>query len=246
MVIQPLTLDDLFTRTGVAGTSQKPTVRSWTSNDPTDLGTYGSQLEQAHWNLLGLRAMLPKGADIVNPVENTILASAEATLAAIDRAAVLSNANNQLLAITSAISLPKSQKVTLTSRSGKIPLVITNSLPVEALVRITVSSAKLEFPSGTTYEITLAPSSTTRTDIQVTTRASGAFPLDVAITSSGGGVPVASSRIDVRSTAISGVGLFLSLGAGLFLLVWWGRHIRHRRRARSLVAANEPSQTSGG
>jgi len=246
MVIQPLTLDDLFTRTGVAGTSQKPTVRSWTSNDPTDLGTYGSQLEQAQWNLLGLRAMLPKGADIVNPVENTILASAEATLAAIDRAAVLSNANNQLLAITSAISLPKSQKVTLTSRSGKIPLVITNSLPVEALVRITVNSAKLEFPSGTTYEITLAPSSTTRTDIQVTTRASGAFPLDVVITSSGGGVPVASSRIDVRSTAISGVGLFLSLGAGLFLLVWWARHIRHSRRARALVAANEPSQTPGG
>ena len=246
MVVQPLTLDDLFTRTGVAGTSQKPTVRSWTSNDPTDLGTYGSQLEQAQWNLLGLRTMLPKGTEIVNPIENTILASAEATLTINDRAAVLNNANNQLLAVTSAISLPKSQKVTLTSRSGKIPLVITNSLPVEALVRIIVSSPKLEFPSGTIYEITLAPLSTTRTDIQVTTRASGAFPLDVAITSSGGGVPVASSRIDVRSTAISGVGLVLSLGAGLFLLVWWARHIRHSRRARALVATNEPSQTPGG
>ena len=123
---------------------------------------------------------------------------------------------------------------------------ITNDLPVEALVRITVSSPKLEFPSGKTYEVVLAPSSTTRTDIEVTTRASGAFPLDVAITSSGGGIPVASSRIDVRSTAISGIGLFLSLGAGLFLLVWWARHIRRHRRARSLVAANEPSQTPGG
>ncbi len=246
MVLQPLTLDDLFTRTGVAGTTQKPLVRSWTSNDPTDLGTYGARLEQARWNLLGLRAMLPKGGEIVDPVEATVLASAEATLTTNDRTSVLDAANNQLLAITSAISLPKSQKVTLTSRSGKIPLVITNDLPVEALVRINVSSPKLEFPSGTTYEIVLAPSSTTRTDIEVTTRASGAFPLDVAITSSGGGVLVASSRIDVRSTAISGVGLFLSLGAGLFLLVWWGRHIRHRRRARSLVAANEPSQTPGG
>jgi len=246
LVLQPLTLDDLFTRTGVAGTSQKPTVRSWTSNDPSDLGTYGQQLEQAQWNLLGLRAMLPTAGDIVDPLEATVLASAEATLTTNDRAAVLENANNQLLAITSAISLPKSQKVTLTSRSGKIPLVITNELPVEAFVRITVSSPKLEFPSGTTYEIVLAPSSTTRTDIEVTTRASGAFPLDVAIASSGGGVLVASSRIDVRSTAISGVGLFLSLGAGVFLLVWWARHIRRRRRARSLVAADEPSQTPGG
>jgi len=246
VVLQPLTLDDLFTRTGVAGTSQKPTVRSWTSNDPTDLGSYGSQLEQAQWNLLGLRSMLPNGADIVDPVEATVLASAEATLTNNDRTVVLDNANKQLLSITSAISLPSSQKVTLTSRTGNIPLVITNSLPVEALVRITVSSPKLEFPSGTTYEIALAPSSTTRTDIQVTTRASGAFPLDVAITSSGGGLPVASSRIDVRSTAVSGVGLFLSLGAGLFLLVWWARHIHHSRRARALVATNEPSSTPGG
>ena len=246
MVIQPLTLADLFTRTGVAGTSQKPTVRSWTSNDPTDLGAYGSRLEQAQSNLLGLRTMLPKGGEIVDPVEATVLASAEATLTTNDRAAVLDGANNQLLAITSAISLPQSQKVTLTSKSGKIPLVITNDLPVEALVRIIVSSPKLEFPSGTTYDLVLAPSSTTRADIEVTTRASGAFPLDVAIASTGGGVPVASSRIDVRSTAISGVGLFLSLGAGLFLLVWWARHIRHSRRARALVAANEPSPTPGG
>ena len=246
VVLQPLTLDDLFTRTGVAGTSQKPTVRSWKSNDPTDLGSYGSQLEQAQWNLLGLRSMLPNGAEIVDPVEATVLASAEATLTNNDRTVVLDNANKQLLSVTSAISLPSSQKVTLTSRTGNIPLVITNSLAVEALVRITVSSPKLEFPSGTTYEIVLAPSSTTRTDIQVTTRASGAFPLDVAITSSGGGLPVASSRIDVRSTAVSGVGLFLSLGAGLFLLVWWARHIRHSRRARALVAANEPSPTPGG
>ena len=240
-VIDPVTLDELFNRTTEATNSQRPVVRSWTSDDPTDLGPYPTLLEQAQWDLLGLRSMLPDGADLVAPIERTVLASAEATLETAARVAILDNSAAQLRALTSAITLPEAQKVTLTSSSGKIPLVITNALPIQALVRITVSSAKLEFPEGTTYEISLAPSSTTRTDIEVTTKASGAFPLDVRVVSAGGGLPIAASRIDVRSTAISGFGLFLSVGAGVFLLIWWGRHFRRTRRARGLVETDEPS-----
>lgn len=246
IVLQPTTLDDLFSRTAIATTGQRPIVRNWTSTDPADLGVYGSLLEQAQWNLVGLRTLVPDGADQIAPVEQTVLASAEATLSTAARVAVVDNAGAQLRAITSSISLPSSQRVTLTSRSGRIPLVITNALPVTALVRVKVSSPKLEFPEGTVYEIALAPSNTTRTDIAVTTRASGAFPLDVEITSSGGGLPVTGSRIDVRSTAISGFGLLLSIGAGLFLLVWWARHFRHTRRARALIADDEPSPASDG
>ena len=246
VVLQPTTLDDLFSRTAAATTGQRPTVRSWTSTDPVDLGVYTSLLEQAQWNLVGLRSMLPDGAELITPVERTTLASAEATLSTAARVAVIDNAGAQERAITGAITLPSSQRVTLTSRSGRIPLVVTNALPVTAMVRVKVSSPKLEFPEGTVVELALAPSNTTRTDIAVTTRASGAFPLDVEISSSGGGLPVTGSRIDVRSTAISGFGLLLSVGAGLFLLVWWARHFRHTRRARALIAADEPSPAADG
>jgi hypothetical protein len=34
----------------------------------------------------------------------------------------------------------------------------------------------------------------------------------------------------VRSTVISGVGIFLTIGAGLFLAVWWITHWRRSRR----------------
>jgi hypothetical protein len=44
------------------------------------------------------------------------------------------------------------------------------------------------------------------------------------------------SRYTVRSTAVSGVGLALSIGAGVFLTVWWARHWRRTRRSKKLIA----------
>ena len=71
----------------------------------------------------------------------------------------------------------------------------------------------------------------------VQTRASGAFPLLVTLQSPDGSLIVSHTQITVRSTAASGVGLLLSGAAGLFLLIWWGRHALHGRRARRLVPA---------
>ncbi|MEX1217761.1 MAG: DUF6049 family protein [Acidimicrobiales bacterium] len=242
--LQPVTLNDLFTRVGVATTSQTPVLRKWTSEEPKDLGQYGASVEQAQWNLLGLTMLLPDGGDLTNPIERTVLASAQSALTSTERLSVLANADSQLRLLTAGITLPESQKVTLTSRSGKIPLVVTNSLPVDAVVQLKVSSPKLTFPEGTTYEVVLPPASTTRTDISVTTKASGAFPLDVQVYSTGGVLLVNTSRIDVRSTAISGFGLFLSLGAGVFLLVWWARNFRHSRRAQFLEPSEKTSLTA--
>jgi hypothetical protein len=66
-------------------------------------------------------------------------------------------------------------------------------------------------------------------------RASGAFPLGVTITSPDGSVVLDRTSFTIRSTAISGVGLVLSIGAGLFLLIWWARHWRTARRSTRLV-----------
>ena len=70
-VLQPVTLVELFSRTGVATASQKPVVREWTSNEPVDLGSYPALLEQAQWNMIGLRSMLPDGGEILTPIERS-------------------------------------------------------------------------------------------------------------------------------------------------------------------------------
>ncbi|QXC59836.1 hypothetical protein KSP35_15825 [Aquihabitans sp. G128] len=56
---------------------------------------------------------------------------------------------------------------------------------------------------------------------------------------------LAESRYRVRSTAVSGVGLLLTVGAGGFLALWWGRHwVRTRRKAQGRHGRSGPG-TSG-
>jgi hypothetical protein len=56
----------------------------------------------------------------------------------------------------------------------------------------------------------------------------------VTATSPNGTLLVGTSKLVVRSTAASGVGLLISFGSLAFLLVWWVRDIvRVRRRRRA-------------
>jgi hypothetical protein len=105
-------------------------------------------------------------------------------------------------------------------------------------VRIELDSDQLEFPDGDVMTETLQPGGTP-IRIPVRTRASGAFPLIIVVTSPDGSVVLERTRFDIRSTAVSGVGLVLSIGAGLFLALWWARHWRKTRRSRRLVAPED-------
>jgi hypothetical protein len=98
-------------------------------------------------------------------------------------------------------------------------------------------------PGGSTMPVTIDGPSV-RLDIAVRTRASGAFPIQVEVTSPDGQLSLASTRYSVRSTAVSGLGLILSLGAGLFLVVWWARHWRGSRRSAKLVTSAHPAAAS--
>jgi hypothetical protein len=61
-----------------------------------------------------------------------------------------------------------------------------------------------------------------------------------------GELQVGRTRITVRSTAFSGVGVVLSVGAGTFLAAWWIRNVvktrRDRRRRLKHLAAGNPGR----
>ncbi len=73
-------------------------------------------------------------------------------------------------------------------------------------------------------------SKNTTIQFEVEARASGTFPVLVSVGSPDGGLNLQRARYTVRSSGVSGVGLVLTIGAGLFLAAWWLTHWRRSRR----------------
>ena len=211
------------------------TTIPWTADEPGSLGDYAARLATTDRSLNGLHAMVPEDSEVTGPIDDQVLSSAAAGLDAATRTTVLVGADRAIVTAARGVGLPPSQTMTLTSRTGRIPLNLRNDFAVDARVRVRLVSPKLDFPDGSIIDTTLSPSGITRIDVQVATRASGSFQVDVVVESIDGALPVDTGRITVRSTAISGLGLVLSIGAGLFLAAWWASHFRKVRRARGLV-----------
>jgi hypothetical protein len=127
---------------------------------------------------------------------------------------------------------PKGQRVTLTSRRATIPISLFNATGRPLQVKVRLDSDQLRFLDGAERFVTLASQNTTER-FRVESRTTGAFPLEITVTSPDGSLKINSSELTVRSTVVSGVGAILTAGAGLFLLVWWGNDLRRSRYRRN-------------
>jgi hypothetical protein len=125
--------------------------------------------------------------------------------------------------------------VTLTAQEGDVPVTFLNDTGGEVSVRVQLESQELQFPEGTEREVDLPPRSHT-VRFAVEARAPGNYPLTLNVNTVEGDLPVSSTRVNVRSTFVSGMGKFLTIGAAVFLVLWWALDIR-RRRKRARAAA---------
>lgn len=192
------------------------------------------------------RALLASFATLVGPdspraepVANRLLLATARELDPEEQQAHLDAARAEVDAVAGAISAPARETITLTAREGTVPLTLRNDAEMPVRVVVHLRSPKLEFPDGESIPLTLTDP-TTRLDIEVRTLASGSFPLEVQVTSPDGAITLSTIDFSVQSTAVSGVGVFLSAGAALFLMVWWARHWRRTRRSAKLVAPAGP------
>ncbi|HEX6310480.1 MAG TPA: DUF6049 family protein, partial [Acidimicrobiia bacterium] len=145
---------------------------------------------------------------------------------------VIGAASSELL---TQVRVPVGNTVTLTARRGEIPVTFLNETDMTLPVKVHLESDELFFPDGAVREIELPPRSTT-IGFAVESRASGTFPLELTVTSVDDGLVIQSTRLRVRSTFVSGVGVFITVGAAVFLAVWWLTHLRRRRRPVAGVA----------
>jgi hypothetical protein len=124
--------------------------------------------------------------------------------------------------------------LTLTSRRGALPFVIRNGSAYTMRVRVSLQAdARLRFPAGAVIELepALPPRSTRQLTPGVDARTTGGIPLIIRVQTIDGASNLASTRILVRSTAYNIVALGITVAAGLFLAVWWGRGVLRRRRS---------------
>jgi Family of unknown function (DUF6049) len=123
--------------------------------------------------------------------------------------------------------------VTLASQSGQFPLVLRNDSSHEMRVVLKlVADRRVSFEGGNLQIITLAPGEKTLL-LRARAQATGRIPVRVQLLTSGGGAGadvITERTMVIRSTAYNRVALFVTIGAALFLLGWWGRRFLPRRR----------------
>jgi hypothetical protein len=229
-LLTPVTIDNYFrTVPRAVDDDGHPVVRSLAEPSTASLGSYGPALQRTRQRLGGLSTMVDAGDPLLDSARRRLLVASASSLTTDRRSAYLTAVDAEINQQTSFLRAPQRQSVTLTSRDATVPLTIRSTSPTPLRVRVLVTSPKLDFPDGSAQVVTLDTANTTVT-FKVRARASGTFPLDVQVTSPDGTLPIATERLTVRSTAVSGVGFVLSIGAGLFLAGWWVHHLRSERK----------------
>ncbi|NLA34466.1 MAG: hypothetical protein GX868_02125 [Actinobacteria bacterium] len=142
----------------------------------------------------------------------------------------------------SSVTLSKPRSLNVTERRTTIPLRIVNGLDRPITVTLRLKSSRLRFLDGEVQTLQLNPD-LNRIDLNVEAQASGQFAMQAEVLVPGSDRVLASTRQTIRSTAFSGVGLILSGGALVFLVVWWLRTPRRRNDAPGEHREAPPTET---
>lgn len=213
-------------------------------DDPPALTGLRRDLEAARSDVASYRSVFGPGDPLAAEADQLILTSASSSLGAPARTALLRTALDALRADLATIHAPPRQQITLTAREGQVQLVFANESGKPADVTVELRGDRLEFPGHDDARLLVnLAGSTTRVDLDIRARSSGDAPLDLRVTTPDGRLELARTRITVRTTAFSGVGLVLLGAAALFLAVWWTRTILRERgvaRRPAHAAADGP------
>jgi len=236
--ITPATLDEYFATVAPDQLGGRTVVRDLAVRKPTDPSD-ADTVRSIRRKLTGFAGVVDGTVPTLDAADRELLLSRATALQADNRAerklsapaAYLQGADRLIKGVTSKVRGPKGQRVTLTSRRASIPISLLNATGRPLQVRVRLESDQLRFLDGSDRLLTLAPQNTVER-FRVESRSTGAFPLQVIVTSPDGSLVVNSSELTIRCTVVSGVGAVLTAGAGIFLLVWWGNDLRRSRRGR--------------
>jgi hypothetical protein len=239
-ILRPMTLSTIFNTVPVVGTrgevkgSDAPLTRSLEPKPSEDLSSFARRLGTTEGELAAYRTSVVAPNPRPDEFERRALVAGANGLSDEQRSSYLDGTGDAVHGELDKIDAPPRQTISFTARDGVVSLTFKLGTGYPVMVDLFLQGGKLEFPGHEDGHIPLTlTDETTRVPIDVRTRASGDSTLDVTLQTPDGGLVIDRTRVTVRSTAFSGVGLVLSVGAGTFLALWWGRHIVTARRGRS-------------
>ncbi len=215
------------------------TVRAVRAGDPNGFGedyqaalSDGQRIARSYQNMVDPIATVgTPERQLIETLERALLLSGANGLTETQRDAYLAVGSQIVRNTVAAIQPPSRQRITLTSRSGSIPMLIRNSLDHDVIVRLGFNSDKLDFPEGASLLRRLSPGIN---EVRVPVRAntSGDAVLEISVDSPTGLVKLGESQLTVRATSLSGAGVGIAAAALAILLLWWARHWWSRRASR--------------
>ncbi len=148
-----------------------------------------------------------------------------------DRLRSLELLNDGLVQELAAISLPDAQPVTMAAREGSIPLIVDSRASGPRLVMLRFRSDKVNVKQD--QQLVVVEPGVSSIDVEVEARSLGASQLVVSIWTADGERVLATNQFEVRSTAVPGLGLLISMAALVFLILWW--YVDYRRASSKRI-----------
>ncbi|WP_232303771.1 DUF6049 family protein [Pseudofrankia sp. DC12] len=182
-------------------------------------------------------------ATVINPMLNTLLTALSVDWRP-DRSGAVrlsQEVDGRISQIRANVEVVASQKVTLTSRNGAVPLSVQNisdqqgggGYPMTVILSLS-SNDKTRLRSAARMALTVAPGAKTQVEISVSSDAAGTFPVFVQVlTPDGQRLSAQPVRILVRSTAYGSIATAITyVTIGLFVAAVVLRQVRRSRRKR--------------
>lgn len=209
----------------------RPIVGSLAADrDPSDLSGLRRDLDLTRLTIASVDSVFTDADDLTDALDDRLAVVISSDLDDNTRTAYHREIAGEVDELLSGLDIPERRAITLPARDGTIPLTVNNTTDRTMEVAVALDSDKLTFVDGERITVSVPPGTHT-VDIEVSARASGVFPLEVLIESPDGNIEMATARYTIRSAAVSGVGVALSVAAVAVLGVWWFRTSRRARAA---------------
>ena len=212
------------------GTEGRPAIRPAPS--PLDLTDLAPRYGAVRDRLAGYDELVVGAPTRTAELRLQLLTALGTELQPEERDAQLAHVDDTIATAIAGIGLTGRTDLNLTSRSGDLPVSIRNDNDHAVRVMVRIRSDRLRFPEGEEFTVEVDPD-VTRVDVAVEALATGSVPTFVELWTPDGRTRIDAQQLNVRSTAFSGVGLAISIGALLVLAVWWIRSWRRSRMART-------------